>query len=793
MKKIYSFLFLLFPFVLSAQAPQFKNTTFRSQLPYPGMSLSNIGGFVDTLGNEYALVGTSEGLSIVDVTDPDNPFELQAIPGPNSIWREVKTWGRYAYVTTEGGAQGLQIVDLRNLPDPNIPYHNWTPTVNGQTLETIHALHIDAGYVYLYGSNNGNSSGGGIDGMVIGDLADPWNPVVAGLFNADYVHDGYVRNDTVWACHIYTGNFSAIDVSDKANPVVLATQFTPKVFSHNSWLSDNSKYLFTTDEVDGSFLTAYDVEDVSSIQEVDRILSQNPGSNSIVHNTHVLNDYAVTSWYKDGFVITDVHRPQNLVHVGWYDSSPLTGGGFAGAWGVYPYLPSGTIVVSDMEEGLFVITPNYVRACYLEGSVTDSVCGDPIANVTITVAGAGITDSTDLQGIFRNGTPDAGTYTVTFSKPGYVTKTISGVVLSTAQVTNLNVYLEPINAVNLNGLVEISGSTNGIANANVVISNATNSYNYVSDSNGNFTQCGLAGGNYDVVAGKWGFETFCNNQSISTGTLSIDLVPGIYDDFAFANGWTVTGAASAGIWERAVPAGTDNQGAPSNPANDVSVDCSNKAFVTGNNNANASVDDVDNGATILTSPVFDLTTYNSPSIRYARWFYNGGGTGASPNDSLVISISNGTLSVDLEAVTATTPGMSTWVQKQFDLTGVIPVTSTMQLKVRAVDFSPGHLVEGGFDHFRVEELDGVGLKEKVTSEEVNLYPNPSENFTTVTSSEGFDGLRITGALGAVVYSENFRQNTYRKEINTQMLADGVYLVELVKANNIVGRKQLLVK
>ncbi len=793
MNKIYSLLLVLFPFALLAQAPQFKNTTFRSQLQYPGMQLSNIGGFVDTLGNEYALVGTSEGLSIVDVTDPDNPFELQAIPGPNSIWREVKTWGRYAYVTTEGGAQGLQIVDLRNLPDPNIPYHNWNPTVNGQTLETIHALHIDAGYAYLYGSNNGNSSGGGIDGIIISDLADPWNPTVAGVFNADYVHDGYVRNDTVWACHIYTGNFSAIDVTDKANPVVLATQFTPKVFSHNSWLSDNSKYLFTTDEVDGSFLAAYDVEVVSNIQEVDRILSQNPGTNSIVHNTHVLNDYAVTSWYKDGFVLTDVHRPQNLVHVGWYDTSPLVGGNFAGCWGVYPFLPSGTIVASDMEEGLFVITPNYVRACYLEGFVTDSVCGDPISNVTITVTGAGITDSTNLQGEYRNGTPDAGTYTVTFSKPGYVTKVVPGVVLSTAIVTNLNVFLSPINAVNLNGLVEVLGTTNGISNANVVISNGTNSYNYVSDANGNFTQCGLAGGSYDVVAGKWGYETFCSNQAITTGNLAIDLLPGIYDDFAFANAWTVSGSASAGIWERVVPAGTDNQGAPSNPGSDVTVDCSNRAFVTGNNNANASVDDVDNGPTILSSPIFDLTGFNAPSIRYARWFYNGGGTGGTPNDSLVISISNGTTSVDLEAVTINTAGMSTWVQKQFDLTGVIPTTATMQIKVRAVDAAPGHLVEGGFDHFRVEELDGVNVRETLAASGMDLFPNPSAALTTITSAKGFNAVRIINTLGAVVLQSSHSQLVYRQEISLEKLSKGIYVVEISNQSGGISRQQLVVE
>ncbi len=110
-----------------------KNITLRSQLTFPGKQLANIGGYVDSLGNEYALVGHSVGLSIVNVQDPDNPFIVQEIPGPNSIWREVKVWQKYAYVTTEGGSGGLTIVDLTNLPSSNLPYQNWAPTITTPT------------------------------------------------------------------------------------------------------------------------------------------------------------------------------------------------------------------------------------------------------------------------------------------------------------------------------------------------------------------------------------------------------------------------------------------------------------------------------------------------------------------------------------------------------------------------------------------------------------------------------------------------------------------------------------
>src|SRR5688572_30580117 len=62
--------------------------------------LNGIWGYTDETGKEYALVGTKDGVSIVDVSVPSNPTEILFIAGANSIWREIKTNGDYAYVTT---------------------------------------------------------------------------------------------------------------------------------------------------------------------------------------------------------------------------------------------------------------------------------------------------------------------------------------------------------------------------------------------------------------------------------------------------------------------------------------------------------------------------------------------------------------------------------------------------------------------------------------------------------------------------------------------------------------------
>jgi choice-of-anchor B domain-containing protein len=433
---------LLLTTVLAAQN---LNVKFRSQLKYSGQTLANICGYVDKTGKEYALVGTSKGMSIVDVSNPDAPVEVSMITGPASSWREIKVKGDYAYVTTEGGG-GLVIVNMSSLPDKTgIVSKSWTGGSAG-SLTSIHALHIDGNFIYLYGSKLFNG------GALVADITDPYNPVYVGNYQATgagrsaYVHDGYVRNDTLYACHIYEGFTDIVDFRDKKKPKTLGTITTPGKFSHNSWLSQNSKFMFTTDEVNNSFLTAYDISDPSNITEVCRLQS-NPGSKSVVHNTHIIrvenNDYAVTSWYRDGFTIVDVNRPANMVQVGNYDTYTAgAGGGFNGDWGVYPYLPSGTIVVSNIEDGLFVFTPTYKRACYLEGIVTDSTSNLPINNASVQLVSTTYTNNTKITGDYAIGMPaPGGTYSVTYSATGYISRTLTGVTLASGVLNVKNVKL----------------------------------------------------------------------------------------------------------------------------------------------------------------------------------------------------------------------------------------------------------------------------------------------------------------------------------------------------------------
>lgn len=421
------------------------NVTFRANYTYPGLQCANICGYVDSTGKEYALVGVETGMSVVDVTNPSSPVQVYQVAWPmnnsNSLWKEIKVYKKHAYVTSEAGG-GVQIVDLSALPSttPPTPVY-WTPTISGQTLGSIHALHIDTtmGNIYLYGSNIGNR------GAVIASLANPVAPVYLGRFDATYVHDGYVDNDTLYACEIQDGNLEIIDCSNKTAPQVLATVQTPLRFTHNSWLTPDKKTVLTTDEKSKSVLASYDITNLSNITLLDtvKLLS----TSSVVHNTHIRSDYyAVTSWYKDGFSIVDCSRPNNLITTGYYDNYAAgSGNGFSGCWGVYPFLPSGTIIASNIGDGLWVFSPNYVRGCYLEGNIKDSVTNFNLQNVNTQIVGnTAATTSTNVSGDYATGLAAAGTYTVQFSKSGYQTKIVTGVSLSNGNLIVLNRKLAPL-------------------------------------------------------------------------------------------------------------------------------------------------------------------------------------------------------------------------------------------------------------------------------------------------------------------------------------------------------------
>lgn len=757
----------------------------RATLDYPGQTLSNICGYAQN-GQEYALVGASQGLSIVNVTNPENIYEIVQIPGPNSRWREIKTFSHYAYITTEGGG-GLQIVDLSALPSPNLSYHSYTDSAK---LNNIHALHIDVtkGFLYTYGGNQNSA--------LAHDLkADPYNPVYAGRFDQlGYVHDGYVDNDTLYACHINTGFMSIVDMSDKKNPVLLGSVETPGKFTHNSWLLSDHKHILTTDEEFPSFVTAYDVSDPGDIRELDRI-ARDGGMQSIGHNTHVLNDWAITSWYIDGMTIVDAHRPINLVQVARFDTW-APDGKFDGCWGVYPFLPSGNLVATNIPifqnagaaaGRLFVLTPTYVRACYLEGKIVDGCTGQTLIGADIKINHTDPLNFTqsDNSGIYRTGQPTPGNFTATISKTGYLPQTFN-ISLKTAEVTELNVTLEPTAAFNVTALA-VDQDGKPLANLDITLQGDIKSYDLVTDASGKVDISCMPGGTYR--AGAWGYEVI-DWVVNGDGTINIPLSPAYYDDFELDLGWNTLATASSGLWERGEPKGTffGNDQLGSNPESDIDSDVSDQCYVTGNAGGAASADDVDNGMVTLSSPPMQLAQYPNAIFSFWYWFFNNGGTG-NPNDNFTVRLTNGQQAV---TVLSTTESQSQWrYSGELKFSDFLPLTDNMQVEFITADQNPGHLVEAGVDVFNVTP-GAVATFEPDPTAQLSLTPNPSTDAFQVAYNwpdMNKITLDVRNLLGQTVFAQQLNASTGIVRFGNNNLPAGVYMITLRSE----GRQSVVVK
>jgi choice-of-anchor B domain-containing protein len=777
MKQILTFSALFFGFLFANSQ---KNIQLLGHYTYPnGVSCSNLTGYTDTAGNEYALVGTTQGLSIIDIHNPTSPVELFLVPGATGqggMWREVREYKGFAYVTTEQSS-GLVIVNLNYLPD-SIGYHTITPG----NMKTSHTIFIDEhGIAYVNGTDK--------DQLFLDLNANPWNPPVIGKFSNNYVHDCFVRNDTMWLSCINDGITKVVDATNKtladAPANTLASWATPGNFSHNCWLSDDSKYLFTTDEKPNSYLTCYDVTDLNNVTETDRT-QVNPGSNTIIHNTYYLNDYCVTSYYTYGIAIHDVSRKNNLVEVGNFDTSPAySGDGFNGAWGVWPYLPSGNIIVSDIETGLWILKPTYKRACYIEGIVKDSICGTNINNVMVEIVQTSVKDFSNFLGKYSFGTPDSGTYSIRFSKNGYQTKILAGVHLQNGLLTTLNVELLPVSTSKLVIKTIDAVSGNDLPFVRVLIQDTTgNTYQEIAtNNNAYYSFCDFIQGKYNFYAGRWGYVTgkVTKNINTLTDTITLSLNKGYYDDFIMDYGWTVSSTATSGDWERGVPVETKYNNLVSNTGADVVNDFGKECFVTGNNGGQAGDDDVDNGYTILRSPLFDLTSYQNPYLSYYRWFFNDGGQGTAPNDSLIISVTNGPDSVVIEAINATNQPQSQWLFHRIRLGDYIQPTANMRIYYRVQDYNPGHLVEAAIDKFEVlDSVEETEVKEVIPPTiALHTFPNPvtDDLYVSIHSNvPGYVYMDIIDALGRSVYNERVQDGM--TTVPTGKWSKGVYFVKV---------------
>ena len=326
-------------------------------------------------GREYALIGRNDGTSFIDITDPTQPVLVGDLPKtPNTprsqLWRDIKTYKDHAFIVADGaGAHGMQVFDLTRLRDvedmpalfePDLLYRGDGPNV----VESIHNVIIneETGFAYLTSRE--------CSGLHMVDISEPLEPTFVGCSDPGGTHDAQ--------CVVYTGpdeayqgneiclrmsgsRFQVSDVTDKANPVELSNATHPNpAYMHQGWLTDDQRYFIMNDESDviagNAPTTRTLIWDLTELE--DPILAKEffgslPAS---AHNLYVKGDLTFQANYKYGLHILDTSDPLNPVEVGMFDTAPYgSGPGFGGAWSNYPYFESGAIIVTSMQEGLFVL------------------------------------------------------------------------------------------------------------------------------------------------------------------------------------------------------------------------------------------------------------------------------------------------------------------------------------------------------------------------------------------------------------------------------------------------------
>ena len=323
---------------------------------------NEVWGFVMN-NKEFAVIGSTAGTHIFDVTDAENSKEVQFIAGedfgPAIIHRDYHDRNGYLYAVSDEGNSSLQIIDLKHLPDSAVVVYD-----SNELIETSHNIFIDETKNILYACNvRAPNLGWSSTSLALYDINEPSTPVhlmdyeVPGTGSG--VHDMWVRNDTAILNNGYDGLF-IVDFSDLNSPQLLGslTEYPDKGYNHSGWPTSDLKTYVMADENWG-----YDMKvlDISNLSNIDVTTTFNPeiDANSIAHNQIIKGDLLYVSSYHDGLQVYNISEPENPTKVASFSTYALDDhDSYRGAWGVYPLLPSGTILVSDMQYGLFVLKPS---------------------------------------------------------------------------------------------------------------------------------------------------------------------------------------------------------------------------------------------------------------------------------------------------------------------------------------------------------------------------------------------------------------------------------------------------
>ena len=377
----------------------------------PG-SANDIWGFVDlNTEREYAIIGLQNSTAVVDVTDPENPVEIGFVTGQNTIWRDIKVyqffdagadrWRAYAYVTADSANDRLTIIDLSDLPNSirlvgRLTSETRAHNVYIGNVDYSSGITIDGHQPVLF-TGGSNLSGGGFRAY---SLANPENPALTSASPLSaYMHDAssLIVDDArvnsqcinaVQTCPVLLDfNESSIELWDYSSPNdprrlnPASITYVGAAYIHSGWWSENKLFMFVHDELDEQSFglnTTLRVFDLSNLTAPTLVETWSGSTGAIDHNGYVRGNRYYMSNYTRGLTVLDISDPSNIPMnpAGFFDTYTVTNTtSFNGAWGVYPFLPSGNILVSDINSGLYILEDDTLSVTQGQIAFADSVGG----------------------------------------------------------------------------------------------------------------------------------------------------------------------------------------------------------------------------------------------------------------------------------------------------------------------------------------------------------------------------------------------------------------------------------
>ncbi len=329
---------------------------------------NDIWGYVSPSGREYAIVGLGNGIGFVEVTSPDMPQIVAAFSGPGSIWRDVKVFQDHAYVVGDGGVPNIEVYDLSQIDNGQVTHP--TSVITGSTHNVV--IDTTSGYLYRTGSNGGGEA----KGLMIYDLnPNPASPTLAGQWGSRYIHDAqavtYTSGPLAGKQVVFAfaedggggGNpaLDILDVTDKSDIQLMdRVVYSDSNYSHQGWLSPDARYVYIDDELDELYdpditTTTTRIVNVEDPYDAFEVGTYTNGNTAIDHNQYTRFHLIMASNYRSGLRVFDASDPEAPVEIAFFDTYPTDdNANFNGLWSNFPYFPSGTVLGSDIEKGLFV-------------------------------------------------------------------------------------------------------------------------------------------------------------------------------------------------------------------------------------------------------------------------------------------------------------------------------------------------------------------------------------------------------------------------------------------------------